>query len=75
MELPEPIRIGVLTMNTEPALRPTLHRLPTVNARTGLSRSAIYREIKAGKLHVIKIGRSVRVSESELSRYIESLAE
>ncbi len=54
---------------------PTLHKLSAVSARTGLSRSALYREINAGKLHIIKIGRSVRISESELSRYIESLAE
>lgn len=54
---------------------PTLHKLSAVGARTGLSRSALYREINAGKLHIIKIGRSVRISESELSRYIESLAE
>ena len=53
---------------------PTLHKLSAVSARTGLSRSALYREINAGKLHIIKIGRSVRISESELSRYIESLA-
>ena len=54
---------------------PTLHKLSAVSARTGLSRSALYREINAGKLHIIKIGRSVRISESELSRYIESLAD
>jgi excisionase family DNA binding protein len=54
---------------------PTLHKLSAVSVRTGLSRSALYREINAGKLHIIKIGRSVRISESELSRYIESLAE
>ena len=52
----------------------TLHKLSAVSARTSLSRSALYREINAGKLHTIKIGRSVRVSESELNRYIDSLA-
>ena len=58
---------------------PTLHRLSTVQTRTGLSRSSIYREIynensnPAGRLKIIKIGRSVRVSEQELSRFIKSL--
>ena len=52
---------------------PTLHRLSAVMARTGLSKSGLYRVINAGQLKVIKIGRSVRVSESELSRFIESL--
>lgn len=52
---------------------PTLHRLPVVMARTGLSKSGLYRVINAGQLKVIKIGRAVRVSESELVRFIESL--
>jgi excisionase family DNA binding protein len=60
-------------MTTDIAL-PTLHRLPVAMARTGLSRSAIYRVINAGQLKVVKIGRSVRISEQELSRFIESLA-
>ena len=59
-------------MDTQTAL-PTLHRLPVIMARTGLSKSGLYRVINAGQLKVIKIGRSVRVSESELSRFIESL--
>ena len=41
--------------------------------RTGLSRSGIYRVINAGQLKVIKIGRAVRISESELVRFIKSL--
>ncbi len=52
---------------------PTLHRLPVVMARTGLSKSGLYRVINSGQLKVIKIGRSVRVSENELGRFIESL--
>jgi excisionase family DNA binding protein len=52
---------------------PTLHRLAVVMARTGLSKSGLYRVINSGQLKVIKIGRSVRVSESELGRFIESL--
>ena len=61
-------------MNFETYLPPTLHKLSVVSARTGLSRSALYRQINAGKLHTIKIGRSVRISEAELNRYIDSLA-
>jgi len=57
----------------ETSLLPTLHKLVEVGSRTGLSRSALYREINAGRLKVVKIGRSVRVTESELSRFIESL--
>ena len=61
-------------MSLETSLPPTLHKLSVVSARTGLSRSAIYREITCGKLHIVKIGRSVRISEAELCRYIASLA-
>jgi excisionase family DNA binding protein len=42
-------------------------------ARTGLSRSAVYRVINEGKLKTIKIGRSVRISEQELNRFINAL--
>jgi len=56
-----------------PTTLPTLHRLTMIMARTGLSKSGVYRVINAGQLKVIKIGRSVRVSESELARFIESL--
>jgi excisionase family DNA binding protein len=54
----------------ESTTQPTLHRLSAVIARTGLSRSALYREINAKRLHVIKIGRSVRISEAEICRFI-----
>lgn len=57
----------------ESATLPRLLKLVEIGSQTGLSRSAVYREIKAGRLKVVKIGRSVRVTESELSRFIESL--
>jgi len=52
---------------------PKLLPLNEVSERTALSRSTIYREIDAGRLVAVKIGKSVRVTESELRRYIESL--
>lgn len=52
---------------------PTLLRLSEVMARTGLSKASVYRVINAGKLKTVKIGRSVRISEAELSRYIDAL--
>jgi len=52
---------------------PMLHRLNTVMDRTGLSKSSLYRVINTGQIKVIKIGRSVRVSETELARFIVSL--
>lgn len=52
---------------------PRLLKLGEIGSQTGLSRSAVYREINAGRLKVVKIGRSVRVTETELSRFIKSL--
>lgn len=55
--------------------RPQLLSLTAISERTFLSRSAIYREINAGHLKTVKIGRAVRVTEAELGRYINSLEE
>jgi len=57
----------------------TLHKLAGVIARTGLSRSAIYREIhsdtnRSGRLKVVRIGRAVRVREQDLNDFINALA-
>ena len=60
-------------MSTNTVTPPSLHKLAVVMARTGLSRSAVYRVINEGKLKTIKIGRSVRISEQELNRFINAL--
>jgi predicted DNA-binding transcriptional regulator AlpA len=63
----------------EVSLPATLHKLASVSARTGLSRSALYREIynseknPTGRLKVVRIGRSVRVREQDLTDFIDSL--
>ncbi len=62
-------------MSTDTVTIASLHKLAVVMARTGLSRSAVYRVINEGKLKTVKIGRSVRVSEQELNRFINALAE
>lgn len=71
----------------EIALPASMWRLPEVCQRTGLSRSALYREIKnpkslagvvrdnpAGRLKVVHIGRSVRVREQDLIEFLDALA-
>ena len=60
-------------MSTDTVTPPSLHKLAGVMARTGLSRSAVYRVINEGKLKTVKIGRSVRISEQELNRFINDL--
>ncbi len=52
---------------------PQLHTLSTVSQRTSLSRSALYREIAAGRLHALKVGRALRISEAEIQRFIGSI--
>ena len=57
----------------ESSTLPQLHKLDTVGERTSLSRSALYREIKAGRLQALKVGSALRISETELQRFISSL--
>jgi hypothetical protein len=71
----------------ELALPATLHKLSDVSQRTGISRSALYREIinqrtpsgeirtnAKGRLNVVHVWRSVRVREQDLIEFINSLA-
>lgn len=57
----------------ETSTLPTLLKIGEIMDRTGLSKASVYRVINAGQLRTVKIGRSVRVTESELSRFIEDL--
>jgi excisionase family DNA binding protein len=52
---------------------PQLLRITDVSAHLKMSRSAIYREIKSGNLRAFKIGKSLRINEEEVSRYISTL--
>lgn len=52
-----------------------LFRIVEVGSRLALSRSSVYREIEAGNLHALRIGKSLRISSEELDRYIAVLNE
>lgn len=58
-------------------IQPTnqLFRIIEVGSRLALSRSSVYREIEAGNLHALRIGKSLRISSKELDRYIAVLNE
>jgi len=71
----------------ELTLPATMWRLSEVSIRTGLSRSALYREMKnpkdvngdvrenpSGRLKVVHVGRSVRVRENDLVDFLDALA-
>jgi hypothetical protein len=75
-------------MTAELALPATLHKLKEVSERTGISRSALYREIMnpkdpngvlrsnpKGRLKVVHVGRSIRVREQDLIAFIDLLAQ
>jgi excisionase family DNA binding protein len=50
-----------------------LFRITEIGSRLALSRSSVYREIEAGNLHAVRIGKSLRISSDELDRYIAVL--
>jgi excisionase family DNA binding protein len=52
---------------------PQLHKIASVSARTDLSRSAIYTQIKTGNLKTVKIGKSIRITEEDLQAFIAGL--
>jgi excisionase family DNA binding protein len=52
---------------------PQLHKLATVSARTGLGRTTLYQLITEGRLKVVRVGRAVRVKESDLADFINSM--
>lgn len=47
-----------------------LVRIPEAAERLGLSRSTVYELIAAEEIHVIRIGRAVRVPVDELRSYV-----
>ena len=49
---------------------PQLHKLNQVSERTGLGRTSLYEQIKAGNLKVVRVGRAVRVKEADLADFI-----
>ncbi len=50
-----------------------LLNIPEVRARSGMSRASIYRKLKDGQLLAVKIGRSTRIRESDLARFMAEL--
>jgi excisionase family DNA binding protein len=47
--------------------------LNAVSARTDLSKSTLYRLINKGHLRAVKVGKALRITESELTRFIQAL--
>jgi len=49
--------------------------IPQVQERLGLGRSSIYNLINAGELKAIKINKSVRIADTDVDKFIQSLLE
>jgi excisionase family DNA binding protein len=56
---------------TEPA--PMMFRISTVVKLTGLSRSVIYEQIKAGRLRTVKQGTATLITAAALDDYVQLL--
>lgn len=52
---------------------PQLLRVTDICSTLKMSRSTLYREIKAGKIKAFKIGKSLRINAEEVSRYVATL--
>ena len=51
----------------------TLLRIKDCEQRLGLGRTKIYELIALGELRAVHIGRSVRISDTQVARFIERL--
>jgi excisionase family DNA binding protein len=56
---------------TEPA--PVMYRISTIVRLTGLSRSEIYKQIKARRLRVVKQGSATLITAAALDEYVKLL--
>lgn len=52
---------------------PLLHSIPNAVIRSGVSRTGLYMEKKAGRLHFVKIGRRTYIADEELERFVKQL--
>ena len=52
-----------------------LFKITEVEDILSLSKSALYREINAGNLKAVHIGKAIRVTNDEIVRYVASLSE
>jgi len=60
-----------MTTATQPA--PVMFRISTVVKLTGLSRSVIYEQIRAGRLPSVKQGRATLITAAALDDYVKLL--
>lgn len=62
-------------MSTTPHQDPIAAPIARATTLTGLSRAAIYRAAKIGRIRLLKLGRSTLVDMASARRFIEALPE
>lgn len=50
---------------------PLANKIPEACRRLGVGRTSLYALVKAGEIHVIKVGSRTLIPESELQRFVE----
>lgn len=68
------VQSGPMSHAQTPPIR-LMWRINEAAERSSLSRTVLYEHIRAGKLPVVKIGRSTRIRNDDLERFIDELAE
>lgn len=61
------------TMTVVASAPPTLLTIPEVAAVLRCTRRTVERQIADRNLHVLRVGRAVRIERDELDRYLDSL--
>ncbi len=52
-----------------------LFKIKEVEDILSLSKSALYREINAGNLKAVHVGKAIRITNDEIIRYVASLSD
>ena len=60
-------------MNEGPAARPAIEKVPAAARRMAVSVSQVYREVRAGRLHLVKLGeRSSGLDVAAVDAWIQA---
>jgi hypothetical protein len=65
---------GLSAMNTDENLPKLAYTVPELQKATGLGRTIIYDEVKAGRLRLTKVGRRSVVRDQDARAWLSSLA-
>ena len=64
---------GVIVTITAVDLKPLMYEVPEVLVMLRMSRTQFYAQVNAGRLRIVKQGRSTRVTANDLATYVRLL--